>query len=328
MKTFAPQSILAPALLGLAGLRQALGHEDQSFHQYLAQFDRFLCTRQWMSPYLTRELVEAWVACKGPLRPKTRAARMHAMRALGRYIAQTHPETYIPGPTWGERQTPSFHPHIYSPAELRALLEESAHLGTPGSLRAKTYVTLFCLLASTGLRISEALALTLADVDLEEGLLIVRESKFHKSRALPLHTTAIQPLKDYRAACARSGNTVRPDAPFFVNEWKRPLAYGEVHITFLKIARRSGLRRSDRRQGPRIHDLRHFFATTRLLLWYQDGQDVGARLPLLTTYMGHVSIASTQVYLEATAELLGAAAARFTSPRLNDVPSLSSGGSQ
>jgi integrase len=196
------------------------------------------------------------------------------------------------------------------------LLEEASKLTPPGSLRPETYVTLLCLLYCSGLRISEALGLTLADVDLDDGVLFVRESKFHRSRALPLHPTAIESLRQYRRARDARGHRVDLEAPFFVNEWKRPLKYPVVCAVFLEIARRAGVRPPAGQRGARIHDLRHSFATARLLAWYRDGRDVQARLPLLATYMGHVSIVSTQIYLEATAELLDHAARRFKAPLL------------
>ena len=109
------------------------------------------------------------------------------MRILGRFIAQTRADTYIPGPTWGPRQATGFRPHIYTVSEIRALLNEASKLTPVGSLRPETYVTLLSLLYCSGLRISEALGLKLSDVDLEDGILFVRETKFHKSRPVPLH---------------------------------------------------------------------------------------------------------------------------------------------
>jgi integrase len=240
------------------------------------------------------------------------------MRLLGRFIAQTQPDTYIPGRVWGPRQATGFRPHIYSQAEIRTLLSEAARLTPAGSLRPKTYVTLISLLYSTGLRISEALALKLSDVDPDAGVLYVRESKFHKSRVVPLHPTTSQGLRDYRLARDTLCQCVDPVAPFLVNELRRPLNYPLVCATFLKIARRAGVRPPPGQKGPRIHDLRHTFATERLLAWYRDGQDVQARLPLLATYLGHVSIVSTQIYLETTAELLSEAANRFKAPCLDE----------
>jgi site-specific recombinase XerD len=315
------QSILAPALEGLRSLRHALGYEDRTLCYHLAEFDRFLSKRRWESPYLSRTVVEDWVSSPGALQASSRAGRIHTMRVLGRFIAQTHPDTYIPGADWVPRLAAGFRPHIYSSRELQALLEEASRLRPEGSLRPKTYVTLFSLLASTGLRISEALALSLDDVKLDTDLLRIRESKFHKSRIVPLHPTATQALRRYRQARDDFGHALLGDeAPFFVNQWKRRLTYPTVSQTFLRVVRRAGIRPAPGAKGARIHDLRHHFAVTRLLAWYQEGGDVQAKVPVLATYMGHVSLISTQVYLNATPELLNEAAKRFRAPHLPNVP--------
>lgn len=320
MKIPAFQSSLASSLKGLVSLRQSLGYGDHTLVSHLAHFDRFLLTRGWRGKRLTRELVEDWASSCGPIKPITRAKRLHAMRILGRFIAQTRPDTYIPGPTWGSRQATGFRPHIYTASEIRVLLNEASKLTPVGSLRPETYITLLSLLYCSGLRISEALRLKLSDVDLEDGILFVRESKFHKSRAVPLHATAVRGLREYRRARDARGHRVDVEAPFFVNEWKRPLNYPVACATFLHIARRAGIRPPPGQRGPRIHDLRHSFATRRLLAWYRDRRDVQARLPFLATYMGHVSIVSTHIYLEITAELLKEAARRFKAPHLPNLP--------
>ena len=318
MKTPHFQSILAPALDDLLHLRQALGYNVRGTRIWFSHFDRFATARSWDRPYLTRDFVEAWVASSGPIGRRTRAERVHMMRLLGRFIAQSHPETYIPSVTWGMRRDPGFRPHIYSSAELDSLLRTAAQLAPCGSLRPKTYVTLFSLLITTGLRIAEALALNLADVDLEAAILTVREGKFHKARSLPLHPSAVAPLEAYRQVrISHFSPEPGGDAPFFVNQKGGRLSHCLVCAVFLKVARAVGIRSTPGVRGPRIHDIRHSFAAQRLLLWYQDGEDVQARLPHLSTYMGHASLASTQVYLEATAELLSVGSTRFRSPALS-----------
>ena len=309
-------SVLAPSLRALVEHRQALGYGDRGVRSLLAHFDRYLVARCWRKPILTRPLVEEWAASSGPLKPRSRAQRLHVMRLLGRFLAQTHPETYIPGPAWGVSQSSSFRPHIYTLTEIRSLLAEAARLTPVGSLRPRTYATLLGLLYTTGLRISEALALRLTDVDAAEGILWVRESKFHKSRAVPIPRDVSAALERYHAERAAGGHRQEPEAPFFVNESRRACSYPVVCATFLTVARRIGLRGPAGARGPRLHDLRHAFAVHRLLAWYRDGGDIQARLPLLSDYMGHVSLVSTQAYLEITAELLGEAAQRFRPPAL------------
>lgn len=314
MKASSFHSVLAPTLRALVEYRQALGYGDRGVRSLLAHFDRYLVAHGWPSPLLTRELIEDWAASGGPLKPRSRAQRLHVMRLLGRYLAQTQPDTFIPGPAWAPRQPSGFRPHIYTLVEIRALLGEAARLTPVGSLRPRTYVTLLGLLSCTGLRISEALALRLVDVDSAEGILWICESKFHKSRAVPMAPDVVAVLERYRADRAARGQSADPEAPFFVNERKQACSYPVVYATFLAIARRIGLRRPAGTRGPRLHDLRHTFAVHRLLAWYRDGGDIQARLPRLADYLGHVSLVSTQVYLEITAELLGEAARRFRPP--------------
>lgn len=310
------RSALAVSIQGVIDLRQSLGYGDSTFRSYLVHFDRFLADRGWTGVELTRELVEEWACSGGPLRPKSRANRLSALRALALYHAQMAPQSYVPGPTWGPRQSSSFRPHIYTSAEIQALLAGAAQLTPQNSLRPVTYVTLISLLFSSGLRISEALALQLADVELEDGILIIRESKFHKSRMVPLHETATTGLLRYQEARNARRHSTAPEAPLFVNEWGRACKYPTVVKTFLAIARRAGIRGAPGVRGPRIHDARHTFAVRRLLEWYRDGANVQSRLPLLTTYLGHVSMVSTQIYLDITAELLHEAARCFRAPNL------------
>ena len=305
-------SNLAPAMQALLRQRQALGYRDKGFWYELRHFDRYLASVGWKEPGLTRKIVEDWAASNGPIRPATRAGRIGTARALARFLSETVPDTYIPGPVYGLRST--FRPHIYTVAEVQALLAETARLSPAESIRPKTFVTLFALLYTTGLRLSEALKLTLANADLESGVLTIRESKFYKSRQVPLDPSGTEALRQYREVCAQKGYCQAPDAPLLVNVRGRSCRAPAVSVTFLQVARRAGLRGPPGTRGPRLHDLRHTFAVHRLLAWYRDGGDIQSRLPLLSTYMGHVGIASTQVYLDVTAELLQEAARRFQPP--------------
>ena len=321
MKIPAFQSPLAPFMKELVETRYALGYGATASLAYLlAHFDRFLVSRGHREQSLTRQIVEDWASSGPPIKPITRANRIKAVRVLAKFIVQTQP-CYVPGLAWRQRRDSGFRPHIYTPAQIQALLAEAAKLDVPGSLVPRTYVTLFALLSCTGLRISEALALELRDVDLEEGVLWIRESKFHKSRMVPLHPTAVSGLKQYREARNSKGLRRDPEAPFFVSKWLRPFAsFKSITKTFLDIARRAGIRKQTGVPGPRLHDLRHAFALSRLLAWYRDGQDVQARMLLLSTYLGHVRLASTQVYLNITAELLQEAARRFKAPAIPPAP--------
>jgi site-specific recombinase XerD len=317
MTTTEFRSVLGPAMRQLLTLRHSLGYSDKTLATLFASFDRYFFARAGTDPWLKRDIVEAWVASKPQLKPVARAHRYSALRLLGRFLADQYPQTYVPGPRPGLKST--FRPHIYTPVQIRALLDEAARLRPLGSLRPRTYVTLIGLLYCSGLRVSEALALRLADVDLDEELLIIRNAKFHKSRAVPLQRDVRHALAAYLKSRHQYRHRTDPDAMLFVNEWHRPCSYGTVAATFLEIARRAGIRGAPPQRGPRLHDLRHTFAVHRLLAWYRDGGDVQARLPLLSTYLGHVSLISTQIYLNVTAELLHEAASRFRAPALPGV---------
>lgn len=310
-------SVLGPAIQQCLAVRHALGYQDKTVASLLVSFDRYLVTQRQTEPWLLREAAEMW-ATDPQVKPVSRRHRYSALRVLGRFLAVQYPQTYIPGPTPGLAS--GFRPHIYTPAEIQALLDEAARLTPVGSLRPQTYCTLFGLLYCTGLRVSEALALRLTDVDLADGLLVIRHAKFHKSRAVPLPPDVRQALVIYAEARCRYDHPTEPDASFFINEWRRRCAYATVNKTFLAVARRAGIRSAPGARGPRLHDVRHSFAVHRLLAWYRDGGDVQARLPLLTTYLGHVRLASTQVYLDITAELLHEAARRFHAPALPVTP--------
>jgi integrase/recombinase XerD len=315
MTTTMFHSALAPAMNGFVAWRQSLGYQDHSLIPQLAHFDRYAIATEHRDAWLSRDLVDGWVASTEGLKPRSRVSRLDVMRALGRYLVQTVPQTYVPA-TAGLRRTSTFRPHIYTTTEIQALLTEASHLTPAGALRPRTFVTLLGLLWCTGLRVSEALALRLTDVNLDDGTLLIRDSKFYKTRLVPLAADVTAALAAYAQARRQFRHRTDPDAPFFVNEWRRPCSYPVVVATFLGIARRSGIRGAPGQRGPRLHDLRHSFAVYRLLAWYRDGGDVQARLPLLTTYLGHVCLVSTQVYLDITAELLHVAAHRFHAPVL------------
>jgi integrase/recombinase XerD len=307
-------SALGPAMQQLLALRGSLGYVDgRTLIRLFASFDRFVSARNQAEPWLIREIAESWAVGDSLVKPTTIARRYAALRVLGRFLAATYPQTYVPGP--GPRVIATFRPHIYTPAEIHALLDVAARVG---SRYPRLFVTLLGLLYCTGLRISEALSLRLADVDFDEDLLIVRNTKFHKSRAVPLQPDAKRAMIAYVKARSGSGRSTHPDSPFFVSRRNRPCSYGWIFTNFRAILRQAGLLRGipGQRGGPRLHDLRHTFAVHRLLAWYRDGGDVQARLPLLTTYLGHTTLASTQVYLNITAELLHEAARRFEAPAL------------
>src|SRR6185437_1488112 len=201
-------------------------------------------------------------------------------------------------------------PHIYSDAEIAALLEQANLLLPRGGLSPKTYVTFFSLLVSTGLRLSEACHLTCRDVDLDRGLLMIRESKFRKSRWLALHpsaTTALTRYAAYRDAVVGSD----PSGFFFRTERVSRLTPAAVKRAFGRIRCRLDWSAQGRARRPRLHDCRHTFTVRRLLRWYDEGVDVGQKLLALSTYLGHAKVTDTYWYLTGVPELMAIASQRF-----------------
>ena len=244
------------------------------------------------------------------LAPRTRGNRMGVLRQFCEYLSTGNPQSYVPRPLEMIGSHGAHQPYIYHANQLQALMAAASALLAPsGSLRPHTYRTLIGLLYSTGIRIGEAMALNLQNVQPSCQRLYIAEGKFRKARWIALSEStgrALQHYIDRRLKIAPH----RPDSPLLLNERRRHLCYSTVNNTFQGLLQTCGIAHH-KRTRPRIHDLRHTFAVNRLLTWYREGQDVNARLPALATYMGHVDISSTRVYLQPTAELLEQVHQRF-----------------
>lgn len=194
------------------------------------------------------------------------------------------------------------------------MLSVARELGPHGSLRPATFETLFGLMASTGLRVSEAIHLRDADVDLKHGLLIVRQTKFAKSRQLPLHPSTVAALARYRGQRARHVSTM-DDTPFLISSRGRrlgqPLGDRQAHRVFNMLRDSSGWVNRGAHDAPRLHDLRHTFAVRRMMIWHEEGADIDQMMLALSTYMGHAKIRYTYWYLTAVPELMALAASKF-----------------
>jgi len=232
------------------------------------------------------------------------------VRQFARYRALLDPATEVPPAGLLGRVPRRRQPHIYSDAELAALLRQASLLLPRGGLRPKTYVAFFSLLASTGLRLSEACRLAPGDVDLGAGVLTVQEGKFRKARLVPLHPSATQALSRYAAQRDACRGASGPGC-FFRTERAPALTPAAVEKTFSRIRQRLGWTAQGRARRPRIHDLRHTFAVRRLMRWYEDGADLERKLLALSTYLGHAKVSDTYWYLTGVPELLAIAAQRF-----------------
>jgi integrase len=306
MKPF--RSCFAERLTSYVELRRNLGFKYQAQAKVLYAFDRYT-HRHGHARALTEELVFGFTSEDPNASADKRARRYQVVRHFADYLATFEPQTPALSPRLFRR--PKAHPpaHIYTSDELARLLSEARRVSRRHPLRGVTLHAMFGLAASTGLRRGEVVRLDRADVDLQTGVLCVRQTKFAKDRLVPAHPTTVEVLQRY--AIVRDAHLGDNHCPaFFINMRGRRYAGHTFHLDFAEVSRRASLRDA-KGHRPRLHDLRHTFAVRRLATWYREGADVQAMLPVLATYMGHVRYSDTAYYLRAAAELLGLAAERF-----------------
>lgn len=295
--------------------RRRLGFELRSMGHGLARFARYVAEIGHQGP-LTVDLMAAWArqAKSGHGDRATSARRLQMLRPFTGWLRQFEPATQVPDEAVFGRVPGRMAPHVYREQEIVELLAAAKQLGPPGGLRAAVMETLFGLLACTGLRIGEALGLQETDVDLKAGVLTVRQSKFGKSRLVPLHPSAVEALARYRTQRTRHVRTT-PETPFFVATRGRllGLAVGErqVHHIFDQLRKQLGWVDRGSHGAPRVHDLRHAFAVRRLVLWHEQGMDINQRMLALSTYLGHAKVSNTYWYLTGVPELMGLLGQRF-----------------
>jgi integrase/recombinase XerD len=300
--------VMTERLQDYLAMRRGLGFKLQRPAALLADFVAYL--DRVGATTITTELAVAWAAQPVGADPSWWAARLSAVRVFARHLATIDPDTEVPPVDLMPAKSPRVVPFIYSTADVKALMAAAGQIRTP--LIAATYRTLVGLLAVTGMRVGEAISLDHTDLDRDEGLLVVRDSKFGKSREVVLHPSTLVCLDQYTAL--RHQLCPRPRTPaLFTSTTGNRLIYKNVHRRFHTLTRVAGLHPRSARCRPRPHDLRHTFAVNTLLGWYQAGVDVQARLPRLSTYLGHVDPNSTYWYLSATPELLGLVANRLPS---------------
>lgn len=310
MATCLFRSPLAARLQAFSEARYARRRGGFSSQKILLYLDRFLMSELKSGQPITREVVERWMESMGHVNPNTRINRLCVLRQFCRYLSFFDPRTCLIHRNWLPRRTRPA-PYIYSQEEISRIMAAARKLGPPGSLRPVVASTLIGLLYATGLRIGEALNLTLKDVDLKRRVIEVHEGKFKKSRWVTISPSTARHLKIYLRKRRDAGFSTAPDAPVFLNIIGTKHGHPGFVTLFLEILRDLGLRGPKGQSGPRIHDLRHTFAVHRLLAWYRAGDNLAAKLPLLSTYLGHSTITGTEVYLHATAQLLESAGKRF-----------------
>ena len=281
--------------------RRALGFQLKSEGLRLLEFARYADALGHRGPLTTR-LALNWACLPKSADRLYRARRLEIARTFAKHLVLTEPQTQIPprhllGPAHRRRS-----PHLYSSAQLQQLLHRAGQL--KGQLRPYTWQTLMGLLACTGLRISEAMRLEPGDVDWKQSLLIIRASKYGKTRLVPLHRSALEPLRAY----ARRRQESFPLAQyFFVSDQGTRLAHSTVGETFSQL--RKGI--PYRRRPPRLHDLRHTMASQVLQRWQSRRKGAVNRILILSRFLGHSNVEDTYWYLTALPQLLAEAAQRF-----------------
>jgi integrase len=278
----------------------------------LLDFITFMERRR--ASYITQALALAWAQQPSNVQPARWAQRLSFVRGFALYRSATDPRTQIPAPGLLPFQPKRARPYLYSDAEVRDLLR--AALNMPyrferGKLRPWVYYCLLGLLSVSGLRLGEACNLELPDVDLKAAVLTIRGSKFGKTRLVPLHRSTCKVLTDYIRRRQRHWRQRSVSSYLFVSSWGNRLDSGDIHRTFYALSRQIGLRGPSDKNGPRLYDFRHRFATRTLVHWYRSNQDPERKLPLLSAFLGHVHVADTQWYLSGSPELMREAMRRL-----------------
>lgn len=302
---------LREALEEYLALRRSLGFKMHEAGRVLPRFVAFMEEHQALQ--ITTRLALEWALQAKTVQPAERARRLGFIRGFARYRSAIDPLTEVPSPELLPHASSRARPYLYTEQEVRGLLEAALQLPTawPSTpLRPWVFHCLLGLLSVTGLRISEALDLKLDDVDLEQGLLTIRAAKLGRSRLVPLHPSASSVLLHYLQRREQFLGNRGSDYVFISNRGTR-LDGGRVHHVFYALSRQTGLRAHGVRNGPRLHDFRHRFAVQALTRWYESGEDPARRLPVLSTYLGHVCVTGTYWYLSSWPELMAQAMARL-----------------
>lgn len=295
------RSPLAPLMEQFVREKQACGYRYLTGTRLLQRLDRFLCDEALATQTLPRSVTRPWLAKRPHESAATQQDRISLVRQFARFMCRLGYPADVPDGRLAARNQPGFSPHIFTHAEVSRLLAAVDQL-TPTAaspLRHLVMPEVFRLLYGCGFRIGELLRLRVADVDLDQGVITVREGKFGRDRLVPPAVPLVKRLQQFSAGF----DTRAADAFFFPSHYDGPWFEGTVYDTFRKLLYQCGIPHAGRGRGPRVHDLRHTFAVHTLLRWYREGADLDIKLPILATYLGHQSLTGTQRYLHLTAEL-------------------------
>jgi integrase/recombinase XerD len=293
-------------------MRRDLGFKLHDAGKGLLDFVTFM--EQHRASYITQALALAWAQQPSNVQPAHWAQRLSFVRGFAHYRSATDPRTQIPARGLLPFQAKRARPYLYSDAEIRNLLRAALNMPyryESSKLRPQLYYCLLGLLSVSGLRLGEARNLQVQDVDLKAAVLTIRCAKFGKTRLVPLHGSTCKALADYIDRRKRHWGQRPVSSYLFVSSWGNRLDNGDIHRTFYALSRQIGLRGTSDSHGPRLHDLRHRFATRTLVNWYRSNQDPERKLPLLSAFLGHVHVADTQWYLSGSPELMREAMRRL-----------------
>ena len=302
-------------------LRRSLGFLMKGAEYALDDFDRYCAANHRGTKTISRPMVVGYLQTQTHLHPATQKDRLTNIRQFARYLFQFDPDVYLPERGLSPAVTNTRQPYIYSALQIRQLIAQCHTLRAFGFLVPQTYSAIIGLLWVTGCRIGEVMRLNIEDVDLRTGVLHIRQTKFFKSRLVPLSPSSVRALSQYQERRTEvAGDAVAGD-PFFINRDGRRCDKSTFGKTIHCLVQKQGWRTTQGRL-PRVHDIRHSFATHALASFYRAGKDPGALLPVLATFLGHSNIANTQTYLHPSAALLREAGDRWAKHiRRREVPS-------
>lgn len=287
-------------------VRRSLGYKLQDTERLLNKFINYLMEQG--SNHITASQSLEWAMLPKNIQQAHWSRRLSVVRLFAQYRKAEDPSTEIPASHLLSKQPSRATPYIYSDDEIHRLLTACKSLPSHG-LRHHTYFTFFGLIAVTGCRVGELISLNQDDVDLQNGWIIIRSSKFKKSRLLPLHKTVLRKLKIYSQV--RNQFEKHDDNAFFVSDKGTRITVSSTRAAFIRASKQIGLRGPFDSFGPRIHDLRHTFAVKSILQWYRKGEDVSQKVAILSAYLGHKKPSDTYWYLSGIPELMNEAAARL-----------------
>jgi len=288
--------------------KHACGYTYREQTRILRRLDSFVVQEGLGTCELPGSIAQKWLAKKTHESAGTHQQRIIATRQFSRFLLRLGYSAYVPDSTLAARNPSTFVPRMLTDEELRKFFQavDTLEPTARSPLRHFIMPEVFRLLYRCGFRVSEVLKLGVRDVDLNQGIITVRQGKFRKDRLVPPAVALVKRLRKYAAHFENRP----PDAIFFPGPGGGPFSLGAVYGLFRQLLLQCGISHGGRGKGPRIHDARHRFACCVLRRWYQDGENLDAKLPLLATYLGHQNLSGTQRYLHLTAELFPEITAR------------------